>query len=79
MQNEQKKLYCRKNVPEKDRLTVKVIHNEKAHEIERNDLYTKLYTLSTGFLHKKGGKVMVTIGTFVLFKTNKNAKNVFLH
>ena len=62
-----------------EKVIPKVIHSKMGKKAEKMELYTKLYTLSTGFLHKKGGKVMATIGTFVLFKTNKNAKNVFLH
>ena len=46
-------------------------NNEKS---TKSDLYTELYTLSTGFLCKLWRIIMVTCGTSVLFSSSKNAK-----
>lgn len=43
---------CRKIVAKKMKLSEKVIHIEKCRKIEKNELCTELYTLST----KKIGK-----------------------
>jgi len=49
-----------------------VIHIKKAHKLGKNDLYTKLCTLSTAFLCKLLQFIMVTEGTFVLWSSPKN-------
>lgn len=51
-----------------------VIHKENDEKSRKTDLYTELFTLSTGFLCKSVRNIMVTTGTFVLCSSDKNKK-----
>lgn len=66
---------CRNYVKKKDEYVKKVIHIQKTAKSTKNDLYTDLCTISTGFLCKSQWFVMVTLGTFVLYSSNKNANS----
>ena len=67
-------MHLRKNVIFIDVYKCIVIHMQNNRNSIKNDLYTKLYTLSTAFLCKSGEIIMVTIWTSVLYSSNKNGK-----
>lgn len=52
-----------KKVAESKRNDIEVIHNEKCGNIEKNELYTELYTLST--------EKMIKIVVYIAEKRNR--------
>ena len=48
-----------------------VIHRKNGEKSRKIDLYTELFTLSTGILCKSVKNIMVTEGTFVLWSSDK--------
>jgi hypothetical protein len=64
----------RKNVSFIDVYKYIVIHMQNNRNSIKNDLYTKLYTLSTVFLCKSAWFIMVTFWTSVLYSSHKFKK-----